>query len=492
VLGNILYGSATLQYGNLKFRALAAGAVGQQTSLTVTLGSNATWQFAVGSGVTQFTLTLLGQTTAPLSASGLSASVIQTALEGLSSVESGNCSVAGTGPFTISLSGTLANTTEAANGLTAAIADSIIGSITTSVTVVQIVAGGSTIAIQAANVHLGSADLYIGAPAGTTEGALIRYLKTAQTLLQTAVVDQTGGDGTAGAAALTQTAFAAPTDGLVQHLNTRLNLPINWDERQLVSSSVPVGQIIIGDAAPVRERADGRGPMEWKGAIQVAIAFQGPFKLSVSNTLLDLYRRALYDGINAFAHPELMDKGKGVFVSQDDLKVESAGTPFERANLAIAYKLEMQWTEPAQMPFDFAGTQVAFSKFQVTTFRMPLRTNAWVISFDCASFTLSVLSQTTIEITAGANLAAVIQQALEQLSNIGTGNVGVVQETSGPYAYDYLVTFSSAISPLAVLTGTAAGGNAHLSIIPVTIETVPGDVTANQDAQFPISGNWKP
>ncbi|HKV39584.1 MAG TPA: hypothetical protein VJX67_10250, partial [Blastocatellia bacterium] len=99
---------------------LAAAAAAVTASLNAYTGTNASWNLVIGSGVNQFTLTFLSQTTPEIPVPGLTAAQIQTALQALSSLGSSNCVVNANpdGSYTISLSGALADTAEPANALT--------------------------------------------------------------------------------------------------------------------------------------------------------------------------------------------------------------------------------------------------------------------------------------------------------------------------------------------------------------------------------------
>ena len=100
--------------------ALASAAAAVTSALNNYTGTNASWQLTVGSGVNQFTLTFLSQTTPQMPVTGLTATAIQNALQSLSSVGSNNAIVNlnSDGSYAISLTGTLANTAEPANALT--------------------------------------------------------------------------------------------------------------------------------------------------------------------------------------------------------------------------------------------------------------------------------------------------------------------------------------------------------------------------------------
>jgi phage tail sheath protein FI len=97
--------------------AITPGAPGQV--ILSTLAQNAQWTINSASA-TSFTVTVGGDTTSSQTLSGLTAAALQTAIQGLASVGSGNALVTlSGGVFTVTLAGSLGATNEAAGFLTA-------------------------------------------------------------------------------------------------------------------------------------------------------------------------------------------------------------------------------------------------------------------------------------------------------------------------------------------------------------------------------------
>jgi len=84
------------------------------------------------------------------------------------------------------------------------------------------------------------------------------------------------------------------------------------------------------------------------------------------------------------------------------------------------------------------------------------------------SFTLTFSGQTTVSVAAAAT-AATLQTALENLSNIGPGNVVVTGNAGGPYTVTFQGTLAG--SNVAQMTSTPTGGTGTVTVATVTAGT---------------------
>jgi hypothetical protein len=349
---------------------------------------------------------------------------------------------------------------------------------------------GSSIVIAVQNPHTGTGDIVVSVPSGTTEVLLLQALRAHSGFLGVASASQSTGDGSAIVAALAKTPFGEATDGLKQALQAALGI-VGWDDRQLVATGGPVALLWPAEAQPQRQQPGFDGVDQWTGTIGVGIAFQHSTSFEEEMSILDLFRRGLYLALKLFDHTDLTmlgAQGPMKFEYENELKPEAAGltdkTTSQESRLRVVGAIPIGWTEPSFDAAYVAQKEWPFQKFQSGLFVEPLLVNAWQLSFDCTSFTLTYGGQSTVVMYSADVTADEIQANLEELSSVGAGNVNVYHESDG----DYRIVFGSTLPPLNALTGFAMGGAGLISIIQETVAAVPGDSQAVLDETINTTG----
>jgi hypothetical protein len=353
---------------------------------------------------------------------------------------------------------------------------------------ITVTISGSSIVVATANAHTGIADILLTVPASTTEAALLNFLNASATFLALASVSQSSGDGSAFVAAHVLTHFSAAIDGLKQALQNALNLQA-WDNRQLEATGGPVALLWPAQAQPERQQSTYGADDIWQGVIGAGVAFQHKSDFETEMVILDIFRRSLYLALKTFVHPDVEELGGPIkFDYENYLKPEGAGvtdgTTSQESRLRVVAAIPCKWTEPAFDPLTIAQNEWPFKEFDTGLYVEPLIINAWRLSLDCTSFTLTYASNSTVVMYSATVTVGVIQSNLEELASIGVGHVTVLQADDG----DYLITLGSTLNPNVPITGFAMGGNARLSLTQQTRDAVPGDAQKVLDQQLTITG----
>ncbi|MBI3654067.1 MAG: hypothetical protein HY231_23805 [Acidobacteria bacterium] len=214
----------------------------------------------------------------------------------------------------------------------------------------------------------GKADIVVTAPTATTEAELIALLNASLAFRKVASVEQASGDGTDEIEFLAQQNFPIAIDGLITRLQTKVSIT-GWDDRDVIATGAPVGLLMPMESQLERESRETGGFDYYKGTVLVAVAFQHDTAFQEQNATLDLFRRAAFQAIKFFDHPDLFDKqikaGYG-----NVLRDEASGTAFEKARLRVAAELVLQWQEPAYDAEDL--TTAPFARAETGLFREPL------------------------------------------------------------------------------------------------------------------------